>query len=136
MKFKKDNLTKKKFRLRLNGFSILKNENNLGLWRNLKEQFLIFSPLEKGKIIFYKYIFGSSYDYAELISHQYCVDIFLPNWLGGEILENVAKPIKYKITKPLPSLWVKVLENENFTVNKWSIKLKFMLVQIIQLDGM
>ena len=61
MKFKKYNFEKKKFRLRLNGFDILKNEKNLGLWRNLKEQFLIFSPLEKGKITFYKYIFGSSY---------------------------------------------------------------------------
>ena len=127
MVFKKDSLTKKKFRLRLHGFSLLKNENNLGLWRNLKEQFLYFSPLGNGKSAFYKYIFGSSYDYAELIIHQYCADIFLPNWLGGEILENIASPTKTKITKPLPSLWVQVLVNENFTVNKWSIKLKFTL---------
>jgi polysaccharide biosynthesis PFTS motif protein len=132
MKFKKYNFKKKKFRLRLNGFDTLKNEKNLGLWRNLKEQFLIFSPLEKGKITFYKYIFGSSYYYAELIIHQYCVEIFLPRWLGGEILENVANPTKSKITKPLPSLWVKVLENENFTVNKWSIKLKFMLFILLK----
>lgn len=127
MVFKKGSLTKEKFRLRLNGFSLLKNENNLGLWRNLKEQFLYFSPLGNGKSAFYKYIFGSSYDDAELIIHQYCVDIFLPNWLGGEILENIAIPTKAKITKPLPSLWVQVLKNENFTVNKWSIKLKFTL---------
>ena len=125
MKFPKDNLTKEKFRLRLKGFSLLKNQNNLGLWRNLKEQFLSISPLGRRNTVFNKYIFGSSYNYAELVIHQYCVDIFLPNWLGGEILENLAKPAKSKITKPLPFVWVEILEGGNFTVNKFGIKFKF-----------
>ena len=125
MVFKKGSLTKEKFRLRLKGFSLLKNQNNLGLWRNLKEQFLSISPLGRRNTVFNKYIFGSSYNYAELVIHQYCVDIFLPNWLGGEILENLAKPAKSKITKPLPFVWVEILEGGNFTVNKFSIKFKF-----------
>jgi polysaccharide biosynthesis PFTS motif protein len=114
------------FRLRYKGFLILKDQNKLGLWRELKKQFLYSTPL-KNKSNFSKLIFGSTYEFADLIIHQYCVDIFLPNWLGGEILENIAIPKKSRITRPLPSLWVQVLENENFIVNKWIIKLKFSL---------
>ena len=126
MVFNNHRKTLSNFRLRYKGYSILKDQNKLGLWRELKECFLYKSPVEKNKK-FSKFIFGSSIDNADLIIHQFCVDTFLPNWLGGEILENIASPTKTKITKPLPSLWVQVLENENFTVNKWSIKLKFTL---------
>jgi polysaccharide biosynthesis PFTS motif protein len=115
-----------KFRLRYRGFLILKDQNKFSLWRNLKEQFLIISPIGNNKV-FYKFIFGVSFEHAELIIHQFCVDIFLPNWLGGEILENLAGPRKSKITMPLPFFWVKVLEKNNFAVNKFILRLRFVI---------
>ena len=77
------------FRLRYKGYAILKEQNKLGLWRELKEQFLFNSPVEKNTK-FSKLIFGSSYKNADLIIHQFCVDKFLRNWLGGQILENLS----------------------------------------------
>jgi polysaccharide biosynthesis PFTS motif protein len=115
-----------KFKSKLKGFSLLKDQNKLGLWRDLKEQFLIKSPI-KIKSCFSKFIFGSSFDHAEIIIHQYCVDVFLPNWLGGEILANVFNASDSKITKPLPLSWIKILEKENFILNKLRIRINFIL---------
>ena len=113
------------FRLRYKGYAILKEQNKLGLWRELKEQFLFNSPVEKNTK-FSKLIFGSSYKNADLIIHQFCVDRFLPNWLEGQILENLANPSS-KITKPLPNNWVKILVKNKFNVNYFVLNLKFRL---------
>jgi polysaccharide biosynthesis PFTS motif protein len=121
------------FRLRYKGYSILKEQNNLGLWRELKEQFLYNSPLNKSQK-FSKLIFGSTYESADLIIHQFCVDRFLPNWLGGQILENLSNHSSL-INTPLPNKWSHLLIHNKFRVNKIICKIKFFIVILLALIG-
>jgi len=120
-----------KFRLKYKAYSKLKNQNNLGLWRDLKEKFLINPPLDKTSK-FSRLIFGSSFEFAELIIHQYCVDRFLSNWLGGQILENIADHSNL-INTPLPNKWIEILTENKFRLNKLSCNIKFFIVIILSL---
>lgn len=117
------------FRLRYKGYSILKEHNKLGLWRELKEQFLFNSPVENN-VKFSKLIFGSSYEYADLIIHQFCVDRFLPNWLGGQILENLSNTTSL-INTPLPNKWLRILFQNKFRVNNLACRIKFNLIILL-----
>lgn len=111
------------FRNKYKGFLALKNNNNLNLWRDIKEQFLRTNPVEVNEK-FSKLIFGESLAFGDLIIHQFCADKLLPNWLRGQILIRFGNP-SFLIDVPLPKRWQKLLESNDFKINYFFSDLKF-----------
>jgi len=100
---------KKLVRGRLRGFTFLKKERKLNMWRLLKYEFLRSEVTNiNGSTLLNKAFFQSAYPEARLIVQQYCADKFLRPWLGGQILTYVGAP-KNKLIWPLNSAWLKVL---------------------------
>lgn len=123
MIFSKCRLKVSSFKKRYKGYLKLIEQNNLSLWRELKEDFLLFSPLKNGSK-FSELIFGSTHEFAELIIHQFCIDKFLPTWLNGQILENISD-LSSKVNIALPNKWHSILIAKNLRVNNFGCNIKF-----------
>lgn len=99
-----------KLRQKLKGFFFLKKNRKLDLWRNIKFNFLNTSVSQiDGLTKANKFFFQSSHPSTKLIVQQYCADLVLKSWLGGQLLRYAGNSDK-KLLWPLNKNWLRVLK--------------------------
>lgn len=99
----------------LRGLKILKNNNNLGLWEEIKFELLKSNPL--GNVTLAKFFFSSSYEDGKIAIHQYCIDRMVRGlWLDRKIIIQAYNK-DYKISWPATKAWLTVFDNKNIRMN-------------------
>ncbi len=100
----------------MRGYEILKQQDQLDLIVNLKEQITNSSlNLPKDKIS--SRIFGAGKANAEIIIKQYLISQILGLKFNSTILYSISNS-SYQIAYPLPLIWINILKENNLNVSK------------------